>query len=280
MTPGLNPARLAHFADWVTTLPPRPLPRTVTPVAGEYHLDYIARLADANHLAFSELTAALDDTAAITLHGPRGWKRHEQERLAAAAGQPLARIARLYWPDPRVYLRDPEGFHKMLRPACRRCTARYGITGPVACHLPPHRTVCRRHRLWIGPAARSHAGQLDVTPFPEVLRAQRRHCHLAQLHHPWRLGDAIRDATAAIYHALRGGTWIPGQQRRMRQLAPGTWPQALADMPGTRPGWQDDGPSHPVVEITIYPDVVWLAARSLRGTTPASVRHRGAPTWP
>ena len=31
-------------------------------------------------------------------------------------------------------------------------------------------------------------------------------------------------------------------------------------MPGTRPGWQDDGPSHPVVEITIYPDVVWLAA--------------------
>ncbi len=143
MTPGLNPARLVHFTDWVTTLPPRPLPRTATPVPGEYHLDYVARLADANHLKFGELTAALDDTASITLHGLRGWKQREQERLAAAAGQPLARITRLYWPDPRVYLRDPEGFRQTLRPACHRCTARYRITGPVACHLPPHQTVCR-----------------------------------------------------------------------------------------------------------------------------------------
>ena len=264
MTAGLNPARLARFTDWVTTLPPRPLPRTVTPVAGEYHLDYIARLAEANHLEFAELTGALDDTAAITLHSPRGWTQHEQERLAAAASQPLARIARLYWPDPRHYLRDPEGFRQTLRPACRRCTARYGITEPVTCHLPPHQTVCHRHRLWTGPAARSTAGQLDVSPLPEVLRAQRRHRHLAQLHHPWRWGDAISGATSAIYQALRAGTWIPGQQRRMRQLAPDTWQQALADVLGVSPGWQHDGPSHPVVEIAIYPDVVWLAARSLR----------------
>jgi hypothetical protein len=259
----LNPARLARFADWAKTLPPRPLPRTVVPVPGEYYVDYIARLAAANHLEFGELTGALDDPAAILCH-PHGRTQHEQERLAAAAGQPLARIARLYWPDPRYYLRDPEGFRRKLRPACHRCTARYGITEPVACHLPPHQTVCRRHRLWTGPAARSHAGQLDVSPFPEILRAQRRHCHLAQLHHPWRLGDAGRDATGAIYHALRGGTWIPGQQRRMRQLAPGTWQQALAGVLSVTPGWQDDGPGHPAVEIAIYPDVVWLAARSLQ----------------
>ena len=201
---------------------------------------------------------------AVTGRGPRGWGQHEQERLAAAASQPLARIARLYWPDLRVYLRDPEGFHRMLRPACRRCTARYGITEPVACHLPPHLTVCRRHRLWTGPAARSHASQLDVSRFPEVLRAQHRHRHLAQLHHPWRLADAVRDATGAIHGALRSGTWIPSQQRRMRQLAPGTWHQALAGVLGVSPGWPDDGPSHPAVEIAIYPDVVWLAARSLR----------------
>jgi hypothetical protein len=264
VTLNLNPVGLARFADWVTTLPPRPLPRTVTPVAGEYHLDYIARLAAANHLEFLELTGALDDTAAITLHGPRSWTQHEQERLAAAAGQPLARIARLYWPDPRHCLRDPERFRQTLRPACRRCTARYGITGPVACHLPPHQTVCRRHRLWTGPSARSHAAQLDVSFFPEVLRAQRRHRHLAQLHDPWRLGDAVRDATAAIHHALRGGTWIPGQQRRMRQLARGTWHQALPGVLGTSPGWQDNSPSQSVVEIAIYPDVIWLAARSLQ----------------
>jgi hypothetical protein len=247
----LNPAGLAYFTDWVTTLPPRPLPRTVTPVAGEYHLDYLARLAEANHLEFLELTGALDDTAAITLHSPRGWARHEQERLAATAGQPLARIARLYWPDPGVYLRDPEGFHRRLRPACHRCTARRGITGPVACCLPPHQTVCRRHRRWTGPAARTHAGQLDVSPFSEVLRAQRRHYNLAQLHHPWRLGDAVRDATGAIYQAMRAGTWIPGQQQRMHQLAPGTWHQALAGVLTARPGWPDDHPGQPIVEIAI-----------------------------
>ena len=57
----LNPARLARFTDWTSTLPPRPLPRPVTPVPGEYHLDYISRLADANHLELPELTGALDD---------------------------------------------------------------------------------------------------------------------------------------------------------------------------------------------------------------------------
>jgi hypothetical protein len=187
----------------------------------------------------------------------------------------LARIARLWWPDPRVYRRDPEGFHRMLRPACRRCTARYGVTGPVACHLPPHQTVCRRHRLWTGPAARSHAGQLDVSPLPEILRAQRRHRHLAQLHHPWRLGDAVHDATQAIYQALRAGTWIPGQRRRLRRLAPGTWQQALADVLAARPGPPDDTPGHPAVEIAIYPDVVWLAARSLRRMNQAPLSRPG-----
>lgn len=273
MTLDLNPARLARFADWVTTLPPRPLPRSVTPVAGEYHLDYIARLAEANHLEFSELTGALDDTAAITLHGPRGWTQHEQVRLAAAAGQPLARIARLWWPDPRHYLRDPEGFRHMLRPACRRCTARRGIPGPVACHLPPHLTVCRRHRLWTGPAARSHAGQLDISQLPEILRAHRRHLALVHHHHWWHVDTAVSDATCAIYQALRGGTWIPGQRQRLRQLAPGTWQQALAGVLAASPRQPDDLPAHPAVEIAIYPDVVWLAARSLRAH---SAGHRAA----
>jgi hypothetical protein len=269
----LNPADLAYFTDWAKTLPPRPLPRTVIPVADEYFLGYIHRLAEANHLEFAELTSVLDDPASVLYH-PDGWRLHKQERLAAAAGQPLARIARLWWPDPRVYLRDPEGFHRMLRPACRRCTARRGVTDPVACYLPPHRTVCRRHWLWIGPAARSHAGQFDISPFPEIGRAQRR--HLAYLRHrPWQQVDiAISDATRAIHDALRSGTWIPGQRRRLSQLAPGTWQQALAGVLGVSPGWPDDGPGHPVVEIAIYPDVVWLAARIL---WMQDARHRAAP---
>lgn len=268
----LNPARLARFSDWARTLPPRPLPRTVIPVRGEYYLDYAGRLADANHLELLELTEALDDPAAVTLP-PVSWKQHRQERLAAAASQPLARIARLYWDDPGDYLRDPDAFRRMLRPACRRCTARRGIAEPVACRLPPHLTVCRRHRLWTGPAARTHAGQLDISQLPEIFRAQRR--HLAQLRdHPQQDVDtAISDATRAIYQALRDGTWIPGQRQRLRQLAPGTWDQALAGVLDVSPARQDDGHGQSAVEIAIYPDVVWLAARSLQTH---SASHRAA----
>jgi hypothetical protein len=142
-----------------------------------------------------------------------------------------------------IYLRDPGRFRRMLRPACRRCTARRGITGPIACRLPPYQTVCHRHRLWTGPAARTHAGQLDISPFPEILRAQRR--HLAQLRlHPWQdVEDTISAATRAIYQALRDGIWIPGQRQRLQQLAPGTWDQALAGVLSGRPGRSDDGPA-------------------------------------
>ena len=197
----LNPARLARFADRARTLPPRPLPRTATPVPGEYYLDYTVRLAGANHLELLELTGALDDSAAVTLD-PGQRKQHRQERLAAAASQPLARIARLYWDDAGLYLRDPGGFGQLLRPACRRCTARLGITGPIACRLPPHQTLCRRHRLWTGPSACTHAAQLDISP-----------------------------------------------------------------------GRLDDGPGQAIVEIAIYPGVVWLAACSLRAH---SASHRTA----
>ena len=133
----------------------------------------------------------------------------------------------------------------MLRPARRRCTARYGISEPVACHLPPHQTVCRRHRLWIGAAARFHAGQLDISPFPEILRAQRRHLALVHHHHWWTAGTAVSNATRALHQALRADTWIPGQRRRLRQLAPGTWQHALAGVLAVSPGRPDDTPATP-----------------------------------
>ena len=149
----------------------------------------------------------------------------------------------------------------MLRPACRRCTARRGIREPVACRLPPHLTVCRRHRLWIGPSARTHAGQLDVSQLPEILRAQRR--HLAQLHHHrwWGVEAAISDATHTIHSFLRAGIWTPRQRQRLHQLDPGTWPQAA---PRADPGWQYNLSGNLVIEIATYPDVVRLAAHNLQ----------------
>jgi hypothetical protein len=154
--------------------------------------------------------------------------------------------------------------------ACRRCTARRGIAGPVACRLPPHLTVCRRHRLWTGPAARTHAGQLDVSQLPEILHAQRQHAALS--HHPdWRrFGTAISDATHTIRQAVRDGGWTPRQQQRLRCLGPGTCTHAVA---GANPGWPGNGPSDPAIEIAIYPDFIRLATHTLR----APDSHRAGP---
>ena len=60
----------------------------------------------------------------------------------------------------------------------------------------------------------------------------------------------------------------------MRQFASGTWQQALVGVLGVSPGRPDDGASYPAVEIAIYPDVIWLAARILRTQ---DTNHRTAP---
>jgi hypothetical protein len=82
---------------------------------------------------------------------------------------------------------------------------------------------------------------------------------------------ATGDATRAIFQAIRAGTWIAGQQHRLNQLTPGTWQNALAAVLAPRPGRPDDHSDHPAVDIAIYPDVIWLAARSLRA---CSASHR------
>ena len=87
----------------------------------------------------------------------------------------------------------------------------------------------------------------------------------------WRPAWTGCAATHVIYQALRDGTWIPGQRQRLQQLASGTWDQALAGVLGGSPGRQDDDLGQAIVEIAIYPDVVWLTARSLRAH---SASHR------
>src|SRR5262249_54039695 len=147
----LNPARLARFTDWAKTLPPRPLPRTVTP--------WPASITSTTSPGSPAPTTWSSQSSLLRSMTPR-----RSPSTAPAPGTtttrnawrpPRARLARLYWPAPRVSLRAPEGFPRMLRPASHRCPARYGIPGPVACSLPPPRTVCRRPRLWTGPAATS-----------------------------------------------------------------------------------------------------------------------------
>jgi hypothetical protein len=156
----------------------------------------------------------------------------------------------------------------MLRPACRRCTACRGITGPVACYLPPHLTVCCRHRLWIGPSPRTRAAQFDVSQLPGIFRAQRRHLAQLQHHRWWEVQAAISDAAHALHSALRVGAWTLPQRQRLHQLDPGTWPQAA---PEPDPGWQYDLSGNPAIEIAIYPEIVWLAAHNLRAQEPGTL---------
>jgi len=224
----LNPDRFTRLSDWARTLPPRPLPRTVTPIPGEFHLGYLRRLAGVNHLDFLELARALDTPGSVPPE--RTHQELQQDRLAAAAGQPLARIARLYWPDPGRYTRDPEAFRRRLRPACRRCTARRGQCEPIPCKLPDQATVCRRHRRWIGPTVRSLADQHDLRPFPEYLTSHRRHQQLGQRAYPHDLGAAFRRAVETTrWRIVQGGHWNPAQQRRLRHFAPELWPHVRTE---------------------------------------------------
>ena len=128
----LNPARLARFSDWAQTLPPRPLPRTVTPVPGEYYLDYIARLADANHLELPELTGALDDPAAV-IFDPGQRRRHR-------AGTPRGHRGPAAGPDRPALLGRPRRLP--ARPRRVRADAAPGLP-PL--HGPPGHH--RAHRL-------------------------------------------------------------------------------------------------------------------------------------
>jgi hypothetical protein len=137
-----------------------------------------------------------------------------------------------------------------------------------------------RERLWIGLSARSHAVQLDVSPFPEV--------------------SAPSAATATSPSCTIGGAWgtrsatpaapsttpcapAPGSRPSSGGCVsspPGTWQQALAGALSISPDRQDDGPSYPAVEIAIYPGVIWLAARIFRARHQPSCGTVKRAKWP
>lgn len=58
------------------------------------------------------------------------------------------------------------------------------------------------------------------------------------------------------YLATVGGALRHSEASPCASSPPGTWNQVLASTLGA-------SPSRPVAEIAIYPDVAWLAARSL-----------------
>ena len=170
-------------------------------------------------------------------------------------------------------LRKPAGRRRMTREEIAGLVTALGDLMQVLRDADPADKAEVYRRLAPTCGTISVLGKLDVSPLPEILRAQRR--HLAQLHHlPWQQVGHRRQRRhprhrpgAARRHLDPGPAAAPAPAR------PGTWDQALACALAVSRSRQDHGPGHPVVEIAIYPDVVWLAARSLQAH---SASHRAA----
>jgi hypothetical protein len=135
-------------------------------------------------------------------------------------------------------------------------------------------------QIWWQTGARSYTGPCHsnrATPGQQAGRGSDRlaqdNLALLRYHHWWQVDTAISDATLAIHRVLRDGGWTPPQ--RPRQLGPGTWHPARPGMLSAGPDHQDDGFGDLAVAIAIYPDVVRLAARSLRRQDQAPFRDLG-----
>lgn len=254
----VNPAGHVRIRDWMAALPPQPLPRAVAPLPYEAIHHYLRRLANANHLTVTQLSNLIHSPSPP---GPGGghFTDRKRMRLAAAAGQPVDRITRLYWgpgPDDRDAVGQRQAYGHGLRPACRRCAARHGLLDPVPARLPDHYMICRRHRLWIGPGVRTPAGQLDLANIPELVRSQRRHEQLLRDHTPAVVAGTHHRAIQ-IWHSrlVRRLTLTPLQQRRVDTLTRNGAESPL--MVDTRRVRHDRVNSLPV-QITLYPEVVQL----------------------
>lgn len=144
---------------------------------------YTLRLAQANHMPVKVLHSYLSGTPNSNQPRP--------EWLATASGYPLDLL--------QIRLKGltrGHGFAEQLRrsrPACRWCMARRGIYEPVYCWLPEHRTVCFRHRRWIGAPAHQWADQRHLDHHPAVLTAARRHSRMVHQHRSYAT-SAMRDA--------------------------------------------------------------------------------------
>jgi hypothetical protein len=222
----------------------RPLPRTVAPLHRESRDSYIERLAMANRMIPADLREHVTGP-----HPLRPGHRGLPQALAQVSRQPLHRLL-LALPDlrtPELTARlPPPCRHRLhpgwkVQPACTLCLAAKGVR--YARHwVPPGTRVCLRHSRWTG----SHGQQFDITPLPQIARAQRRH-HRLILRHGWKPVAQAMDGASRICWTwwdnrrftkaldrrralLRGPAWS-GQQQSLT-LAACAYPDlvALADL--------------------------------------------------
>jgi len=142
---------------------------------------------------------------------------------------------------------SPDGRRPAVRAthACRRCAARQAPADPVPVHLPMHRRVCIKHRLWLGDSI-----QIDLAPAPDIIHAAHRAEQLARRHSGPRLVLAEVAERQQITTARQGGAPLQSVHPRINALT--STDRRVA-------------PDHPdVIEAATYPETVSGATRSLR----------------
>ncbi|MFI1798968.1 hypothetical protein ACH427_16705 [Streptomyces sp. NPDC020379] len=176
---------------------PRTLPDPVPPARHEVPPSYISRLAtlhglDSHHLWW-QVTQPAYPGASRRVVVP--------ERLAALTGRSVHALA-----GAMPELRDPppnwEMFRHQPQTGCHLCDARHP-GGKVVRLLPHHTYVCLRHGTWIGPPDVDHPA-VDLTRFPEIIDAQRRHLLLLRRYGWAATYDAVLTALMICAHIWYG----------------------------------------------------------------------------
>lgn len=230
----------------------RVLPLAPPPMHGETIGSYLHRLADANHTTVGILALVIghgrryqrtDDTA-------DGWPPDALPKFAALTGRtmpalthalPALRTARN--PDPRIPPTSEPDRPACL--ACRPCMARRGIHSLVMRRAAHHECVCHRHQRWL------HGGQQhDLTPLPEVLRANRHHRHLIRRH------DRADTSTNYLQAARLTAEWFrTASQPELHQR----WIRRLDALPAD-PFGDPHHPSDDRITLVTYPESVVLTS--------------------
>lgn len=175
----------------------RTLPDPVPPARHEIPTSYISRLATLHGLDINGLWSQLTQPA----YPGAGRRVVVPERLAALTGRPVHALA-----GAMPELRDPppnwEMFRHQPQTGCHLCDARHP-GGPVIRLLPHHTYVCLRHGAWIGPPDVDHPAA-DLTGFPDIIDAQRRHLLLLRRHGWAATYDATLTALMVCGHIWFG----------------------------------------------------------------------------
>jgi hypothetical protein len=243
------------------TPPHRPLPRTVAPAADETLRCYLQRLAAANRLDSEALRLYLTGDRRLDGHIP-------VDVLASVAGQPATSlryaILELSSAGELAGLRVAGGRPRPggpARPHCTRCTAARGHHGPVWAANLHEDVVCQRHRRWIGDGQHADRSQLDISPAPDILHANRRHRRLIRRHGRPAVLVAFCDASYIVSRWHHRGDHDHDFHRLLGLLGQHNRPIAETS---------------PTAQAARYPQTVALT----RLLASASWRHAGNGHWP